>query len=91
MELEKSTMVTISSAHVPGDKRDSSVIDPVAKLYLDKHCMSYREGWIINLHSQEYMAPWLRAVIKELDLEGVDYLRLDADGPMIPGLETYEW
>jgi len=91
MALEKSVMVTISSSHVPHDKRDRSVVDPVAKRYLDANGAAYREGWILALDAREGRPAWLAKLADEVALEGAQYLRIDADGPIVLGYEVYDW
>lgn len=77
------TVPVISTAHMPAT-------DSIAKL--DSPFMIWPDGGMVWISDamDDMDEPWLREIAGMVECPD-QWVRLDADGPVIDGLTTYEW
>lgn len=86
------TYLDLSTGHVTKDEMDAidhSVGDALPVV------ATYKFGAFLHVPDDdcEDLAPYpaVRAVVELARSLGVTLVRLDADGPEVPGLKTYDW
>lgn len=89
--------LVVSTSHI--SQEDATYLEQASTWPLSVVWLNYEYGWIIYLFKKDdYFqevtqgAPQSIVSLMRLAIQlNCDWLRIDADGPEVPGLPTYEW
>ena len=98
MGLEISKVLCANTAHISQQTADELIWNRHTfshPIYPKENNCGESYGWFVltcDLEDEQYNIPDdLWEAMKFAEENGCDWLNLDADGPIVDGLKTYEW